>query len=213
MRCNGVNDCPAEGDDSDETHCDNVHDPPESYNKDRPPLTNTPLVISVKMVRVHEVSVEEGLVQIWLRTITKWQDSRLKFTHLSDIARDNIIRNPDRIWLPKYSLPNALFKDDENYRNNLNLRSTVFIHRLGSGEFDIHNGYEVYEYNGGKDVELEKDDDFLVSYLCDFELDYFPFDCHVCYIEIVIVNHGSFTSHFDMAVSFLLLKKVILTSD
>ncbi|XP_068207381.1 uncharacterized protein [Palaemon carinicauda] len=56
----------------------------------------------------------------------------------------------------------------------------------------------VYEYHGGRDAELEKDDDFLVSYLCDFELDYFPFDCHECYIEIDIVNHGSFTSHFHM---------------
>ena len=48
---------------------------------------------------------------------------------------------------------------------------------------------------------LEKQEEFISRFDCEFKLSMFPFDMHVCEINISLVGSGEFTPVFDMSVS------------
>ncbi|KAK7082173.1 hypothetical protein SK128_025364 [Halocaridina rubra] len=72
---------------------------------------------------------------------TKWYDYRLETTQLSDDYLDNKVTN-NKIWTPKYDFPNAMFKDNLQYRKAANILFETLIKKEGNGSFSVVNGYE-----------------------------------------------------------------------
>lgn len=192
-RCDGANDC---GDDSDEA-CSLLLPLPPTYRADRPPLPRTPLSLLVRLVRVHDVDVANNLLTAWLQLETRWRDERVLFSQLSNEAMDNILPQPDKVWSPMYDLDNAVFQDKVAYRRRENIFVTTSAIKTGEGKTDCIGGYEGYVYNASVEAELQRREDFMASYICNFDLSLFPFDVHECHVNISVMNHGSFYSSFD----------------
>ena len=61
-----------------------------------------------------------------------------------------------------------------------------------------------YVYDGSKDASIIRTEEFLAGFICKFELYLFPFDNHVCHINISIINTASSIGYFNISVSFYL---------
>ncbi|XP_042861045.1 uncharacterized protein LOC122246510 isoform X2 [Penaeus japonicus] len=192
-RCDGANDC---GDDADEV-CSVLLPLPSTYRTDRPPLPRTPLSLLVRLVRVQDVDVASNLFTAWLQLETRWRDQRVLFSQLSDEAMDNILPKPEKVWSPQYALDNAVFQDKVAYRRRENIFVTTSAIKEAEGKIDCIDGYEGYVYNASVEAVLQRHEDFMASYICNFDLSLFPFDVHECHVNISVMNHGSFYSSFD----------------
>ncbi|KAG7160498.1 putative Low density lipoprotein receptor-related protein-like 1 [Homarus americanus] len=91
---------------------------------------------------------------------------------------------------------NALFQNDFDYRQAKNVRLNIYAQRLKEGRVGVSDGYEGLVYSGQGDAKILKVEDFMVSYMCDFNLALYPFDIHQCFFNFSIINHGSFISVF-----------------
>ncbi|XP_047475759.1 uncharacterized protein LOC125029721 isoform X1 [Penaeus chinensis] len=192
-RCDGANDC---GDDSDEA-CSVLLPLPPTYRADRPPLPRTPLSLLVRLVRVHDVDVANNLLTAWLQLETRWRDERVLLSQLSNEVMDNILPQPDKVWSPMYDLDNAVFQDKVAYRRRENIFVTTSAIKITEGKIDCIRGYEGYVYNASVEAELQRREDFMASYICNFDLSLFPFDVHECHVNISVMNRGSFYASFD----------------
>ncbi|KAK7082172.1 hypothetical protein SK128_025363 [Halocaridina rubra] len=54
-----------------------------------------------------------------------------------------------------------------------------------------------YLYNLSTTASFIKEENFLMGYNCDFNLLYFPFDVHLCYINISLINRSNFKAFFQ----------------
>lgn len=143
------------------------------------------------------MDVANNLLTAWLQLETRWRDERVLFSQLSNEAMDNILPQPDKVWSPMYDLDNAVFQDKVAYRRRENIFVTTSAIKTGEGKIDCIGGYEGYVYNASVEAELQRREDFMASYICNFDLSLFPFDVHECHVNISVMNHGSFYSSFD----------------
>lgn len=57
-----------------------------------------------------------------------------------------------------------------------------------------------YVYNTSENAVLVRSETSTAAYHCYFDLQLFPFDVHVCNVEVKILNSGSFSAYFDTSV-------------
>ena len=122
-------------------------------------------------------------VSITFNMVFSWKDNRLKFMNLFDkendtgntkILSDNVI---EQIWLPmEYVIhDNAILGTIEKDANRL-----VSVRALAPPiPVDFQDGIENLLYKGSEN-NLKMAQRFKMTYRCDFELTYYPFDHQIC---------------------------------
>ncbi|XP_037775248.1 uncharacterized protein LOC119572299 isoform X2 [Penaeus monodon] len=178
-RCNGIEECS----DSSDEECSIMLPLPITYRKERPHKFFTDLNLTVASMEVLEVDVYENVFRVNAEFHTSWRDGRIDLSQISATASENVIDMSD-IWVPSIELKNAVFKDILAHLRRSDVRDVVLAHRETPGTIRTQNGLEGYTYNADRDAFLKLIETFEASYKCHFELDLFPFDVHVCSLNI-----------------------------
>ncbi|XP_064117991.1 uncharacterized protein LOC135223484 isoform X2 [Macrobrachium nipponense] len=190
-RCSGKDDC---GDESDE-QCKLIKPLPSSYSPSRPPKLETPLDISLKLVAIKDVDVDLGKIQVQIQINTTWADGRVTLIQMSNYSDDNFVDKT--IWKPSYYFANGFFEDNVNYIKKKNVIERTVANRNSDGKMGIVNSYEGFEYNAESNANITHIESVASSFDCDFDLLYYPFEVHLCEIQIALTQFGAYKAYFD----------------
>ncbi|XP_068248571.1 uncharacterized protein [Palaemon carinicauda] len=196
-RCDGKNDC---GDQSDEV-CNLVKPLPLSYRPNRPHLPETPLELQVFIRKIALVDVDTGMITLQLEMKSSWKDSRVTLIQLSNTSEDNIIT--ETIWTPHYWFLNAVFKDNKDYLDQVNVIKNIIANKNGAGTANVLESQEGYEYEGDTEASFTRTEMISSSFDCDFSLELFPFDSHGCMIILKLRQSGKQVAYFDANMMYL----------
>ena len=120
---------------------------------------------------------------IWL----KWKDIRLTFQNLKESHFQNEVsaKNIENLWKPRLKYVNSQSKKTEKQiLQYSSLSSAIMLSREGPfTEAPLSQWDEARVYNSSTTEILWRSLHFM-SFACDFEMFYFPFDLQICFIKV-----------------------------
>ena len=187
-RCNGVDDC---ADESDEKDCSFVEIPP-SYKKETPPKKHKesnetlPVITRFRVTNINLIDTTEMIMELTFLIGMKWNDRRLKVTNLP-IGIPFLVpsKTTERLWNP---LDNIL-------QNNVTIgevyKSRNQLLRIKSKK--AHLPIRIEDPFENKPIDPEKitftaTQRYRIQYICNFELQKFPFDVQGCNFSFRLNN-------------------------
>ena len=185
QRCDGKNDC---SDETDESEC-KAFVQSIGYNRDAapPPLPNDKqldLYLAIHIQEIAEISEKEGFFRCKFLITRKWFDQKVTFQNLQNHSKLNIIHPEDRslLWKPWTVFNNiedrskftetgteALWKVIPNSNHSFALADNSFLHNA-------------FLFEGASNM-ISYENAFTVEWLCDFHMEWFPFDTQSCRME------------------------------
>ncbi|KAG7153925.1 Gamma-aminobutyric acid receptor subunit beta-like 7 [Homarus americanus] len=181
-RCNMRYEC---SDGSDEDDCDIVNLPSGYRRHLTPPGTDSSSLIitpNITINRIMAVDERDMTVTIEFQVKLTWLDERLSFSHLESTNKGTVLSREDvkKIWTPLYRLSNL--KGGHLQLLEETVRITTARHPKHP---DFNNVKMDLVYPGG-DNELIITQDYIASFTCPFEFYTYPFDIHVCTLNLCL---------------------------
>ena len=189
-RCDKSFDCE---DESDEEGCGYFEADPKRYNKQYPPITkgtNQQLDVKVNMeieslqnIKELDMSFDAKFV-----LVLEWYDSRLRYKNLLKANIPNLVneKNRDDIWIPPLVFTNT---DDNVAVTDDMTKSIVLINKQAHHTTaPLTSVTEDYYYEGSEN-SLNLKMDYQLSFHCNFQLQYYPFDTQTCGVEVLYTLH------------------------
>jgi hypothetical protein len=182
-RCDNVFDC---SDESDEDNCEPLEVDEKNYRKTFPPFlrshkTEVRLGLFIQQISQIDELAKTFKGELYIRL--KWRDHRITFNNLDKNGSKFLNRFwKDQIWLPPFYYSNTV--DDVPILMGNRVR--VEIKRRGEPKRnDVSRINEDYQFSGEEnELNLVAKDE--VTYKCNFDLSWFPFDTQHCSIIIAI---------------------------
>ena len=181
VRCDGRRDC---GDGADEADC-KAFAKFLGYNKFLvpPPLEKDEklkLNLTLNIKEILEINEIKNVIQTKFRYQRRWYDSQLTYQNLKKHG-DNKVSPSDQetIWRPWMIYPNTADKNQVTKTETPNILSIIpnsdFVFKKG----DNTNVQNTQLFEGSKNA-IQEDKEFRVEWLCDFHMEWYPFDTQSC---------------------------------
>ena len=181
-RCDGFADCE---DLSDEKTCRLVNIDPEKYLKGKTPPSDSlslPVEVSSQVWKILDIREMEQFMKIQFELSLKWFDARLEYYNLKDDENMNALlyEEKQKIWVPS-----IIFQNTESQRTSQNdVESSMTVVKMKNGTFNIDGllseDIDIYK---GSDNPIIMRRVYDIEFLCDFQMQWYPFDTQTCYTE------------------------------
>ncbi|XP_071547712.1 uncharacterized protein [Panulirus ornatus] len=177
-RCDAKDDC---ADETDEDHC-SILKIPAGYRSFKPPKNmenpSQPLhpVLKVNFLRFLMIEDVQETIHIEFLIEIRWTDSRIKYRNLRSDMLDNQLSQEEvgNIWRPYLEFPNV---KDGNVKL---LKENLFVLKVKDPlpvDFNVVQMDEIY---GGKAALMVQKQHYSGSFVCSFDVFYYPFDVQRC---------------------------------
>ena len=177
----------------------------ENYNKNFPPLPNfltfghdhyLSLNTSIYILDIIGISLDPGVINIFIKIKLRWFDDNLKFSGLKDDHHRNAINETveKTIWIPKLGFKYLKKKVEITYRSlTMEKKDGPII------SMDIDKLYRKRFYEGSKN-SIKLTIFQKMEFLCHFKtLSYeYPFGQDQCSLDIYYKNHDNLLATFNI---------------
>ena len=178
-RCDGKMDCE---DRSDEAGCETLVRP-IGYNKFLVPQSNNKQLIlkfSIDIQEIIEINEMKNYIQTKHKYYLTWFDSDLSYNNLKEHGNNQMFRFfMDQIWKPFITLENIANKD--KVLGTDTLKEIRLIPNSNLSFLVVDNTYlhntRIFE---GSETALEERRERMVEWICDFNMEWYPFDTQNC---------------------------------
>ena len=181
-RCDGVPECK---DLSDEKNCRLVNFDPEKYLKGKTPPSNSstlPVEVSSQIWAVLDIQEVALVMNLQFELSLKWFDGRLQYYNLKDNEDINALlyEETQQVWVPSVIFQNT--KSQITSKNDEKSRMIVLKMKNGTFNSDglLNEDIDIYE---GNDSPIIMSRVYDIEFLCDYKMQWYPFDTQTCYME------------------------------
>ncbi|XP_063845197.1 uncharacterized protein LOC135091467 [Scylla paramamosain] len=186
QRCDRRPDC---HDESDEQECQLVRRPVGYHHTLPPPSTvaGSPLLVGLKMKLVSlSLSDKDSYLEVTYHLNMTWIDLRLHFYNLKAASRLNQVPVTDHgsLWTPTLTLINVRGTE----RTRVDDEAVLTVHRRGhplEDDLSVPEDADVYL---GVENHLSVERKYTSHFLCDLNLELYPFDIQRCYMEMEVLS-------------------------
>ncbi|XP_045615469.1 uncharacterized protein [Procambarus clarkii] len=183
-RCDQVTDC---SDSSDELNCE-VLQVPHGYSQDLPPPTlhqqPLQLVLHLEVTSVRVFDLVAFTVQLDVLQSVTWHDARLTYANLLPGDFNNRAKVSDLIWLPT-----IMIKDAARSPTDVVMRRQILrINRESSPITDDDTRPREDKLYAGGEQSIRLEQQYTVSFMCQFSLHMYPFDIQHCLLSYTLTN-------------------------
>ena len=181
-RCDGVTNCK---DFSDERACRLVNVDPEMYLKDKTPpskSTTLPVELSSQVWVILDIQEVSQFIELQFQLSLTWYDSRLQFYNLKDNEKMNTLlyEEKQKLWMPVIIFQNT----KAQIRSQNDKRTRMMVLKMMNGTFNedglLSEDIDIYE---GSDNPITLTRVYNIKFLCDFQMQWYPFDTQTCFME------------------------------
>ena len=193
FRCDEVQQCE---DGSDENYC-NLFSLSSGYNPAMPPSKSAEafdIHMFININQILKLDLQENTYEVKFYLQMVWRDRRVKFNNLLNNRKMKFLSVEDakKLWSPQVLFRNHRNPDETDSKGNSLMSATLLSKQHLNHDNTLLNRNFVYD---GKDVILALDKEYAPELLCKYELGNFPFDQHVCYIEISFIHTDNNTRY------------------
>ncbi|KAG0712205.1 Glutamate-gated chloride channel alpha [Chionoecetes opilio] len=186
QRCDRRPDC---HDESDEQECQLVRRPVGYHHTLPPPssVPGSPLFVGLKMKLVSlSLSDKDSYLEVTYHLNMTWIDLRLRFYNLKAASRLNQVPVTDHrsVWTPTLTLINVRGTE----RTRVDDEAILTVHRRGhplDDDLSVPEDADVYL---GTENHLSVDRKYTSNFLCDLNLELYPFDIQRCFMEMEVLS-------------------------
>ena len=190
QRCDRTSNCQ---DNSDEEDC-GIVSIPNSYLKSSPPpklqvtgfgrQTNlTSIKVTVKIIQIVNVDLSDGTFTVQFQMLTQWADPRLSFHFLKE-GKENLVPKQNGSFSYDIWTPDMIFFNTREILSTSRIESdrssVIKIERRGKAKTNFLDELDKHEIFSGADNPLNKESYFAITFDCNFEMEYYPFDIQTC---------------------------------
>ena len=183
-RCNGQADCE---DKSDELDCQ-MFEEDASYKKQLPPppstnKTKADIKISVDVLNIDQINEIQSTISFQYVLSLKWFDGRLNFLNLQDSKANELSRKEvQSLWMPQLILYNTKTRK----KTLVDKDAIVDIQKMGNFKEQVNR--RVFK---GWENQITVNRFYFTSFVCHFDMAWYPFDTQTCKIEFAIESRLS----------------------
>ena len=179
-RCDDKFDCQ---DKSDEKYCQKVVLDAENYNNAIPPYisgSNVGINVSIYLSSVDHIILPSTFEIKFLLELT-WKDYRIQFQNLQNV---NIINDKESqsIWIPPLVFTNS--KDNGILANDE--KTIISILKMSEPKFNNYKELRNAAIFEGRDTLIKYTREYQMKMICNYELQFYPFDHQICTIDVEI---------------------------
>jgi hypothetical protein len=181
-RCDQNTDCK---DISDEKGCKIVVVDPNNYMKDKPPKQAL-VKLRVNLLKILEIDEVAMMYRTQFTVNQEWLDPRIIFHNLHVNQSLNALVEEEKklIWTPSLIFDNT----DGKTRTSTDSESTISVKREASfTQNTIRSVDNIYIFQG-LDNPLDMNRVYEMDWICDYEMNWFPFDTQKCRMTFAVTK-------------------------
>ncbi|KAK4315441.1 hypothetical protein Pmani_013358 [Petrolisthes manimaculis] len=200
-RCNQRPDC---RDGSDEWECILVNRPTGYHHTLPPPShvpgTPLPVTLNIRLLSL-SLSDKDSYLEVTYHLNLTWKDLRLRFHNLKSASRLNQVPVTDhyKLWTPTLTLVNVRGTE----RTRVDEEAVITVHRRGvpiDQDLSLPEDVDIYQ---GAENHLSVDRKYTSQFLCDLNLQLYPFDTQHCLLYMQVLSAATDFVLLDMNGSFV----------
>ena len=188
-RCNLHPDCPM-NDASDEMNCQTVDSLQGQVENAAPRDISGSLLnvtVDLSIISLLDIDLAGNTINLKLHIQTLWRDSRLTFNNLKKGIENNSLNHEEwkKIWTPVLYFLNTkevLATDDIESDSS----SIVLVHKTGTSDPTPAHFPSKNFVTKGEDAEISKQSYYSLQFICQYLVQYYPFDIQECLINMEI---------------------------